>query len=215
MSAIDLLPPEISPVAVLAIRPWPDEVLDLMGHDPRSAYVEMYWLGILGPTSTWIMRRLASGLEDSPEGFDLNLVDAAAALGLGLRAGRSSPFIRALGRLCQFGLAQAHHDGCLAVRLKVPPLSMHQVKRLPRELAVAHHRYQQSELATPMAEQLRRRCRRLALSLFELGEDAETTEHQLARWRFPPGMCREAAAWARDRHQAADGEGDAVADEPG
>lgn len=33
----------------LTIRPWPDDVIDSLGHDPRSHYVETYWLGILGP----------------------------------------------------------------------------------------------------------------------------------------------------------------------
>ena len=41
----DLLP------GSLAIEPWPDDVIDALGHDPRSQYVEIYWLGILGPSS--------------------------------------------------------------------------------------------------------------------------------------------------------------------
>ena len=42
----------IPTTASLAVRPWPDPVIDALGHDPRSAYVEQYWLGILGPPST-------------------------------------------------------------------------------------------------------------------------------------------------------------------
>jgi hypothetical protein len=37
---------------VLQIRPWPDEVVDNLGFDPRSSCVEDFWLGILGPSST-------------------------------------------------------------------------------------------------------------------------------------------------------------------
>lgn len=33
----------------LHVRPWADTVVDRLGHDPRSAYVEAFWLGILGP----------------------------------------------------------------------------------------------------------------------------------------------------------------------
>ncbi len=40
---------DTSPVSVLPIRPWPDGVIDALGHDPRSAYVEQFWLGVLGP----------------------------------------------------------------------------------------------------------------------------------------------------------------------
>jgi hypothetical protein len=35
----------------LTIVPWPDPTIDTLGHDPRSVYVETFWLPILGPTS--------------------------------------------------------------------------------------------------------------------------------------------------------------------
>ena len=44
----------------LTIRPWPDEVIDRLGFDPRSPYVERFWLGVLGPSTTWLMRRFAA-----------------------------------------------------------------------------------------------------------------------------------------------------------
>ncbi len=34
---------------VLHIRPWSDDVVDKLGFDPRSSYVEDFWLPILGP----------------------------------------------------------------------------------------------------------------------------------------------------------------------
>ena len=36
----------------LLVRPWIDPVLDEVGHDPRSPYVERFWLSSLGPSST-------------------------------------------------------------------------------------------------------------------------------------------------------------------
>ncbi len=33
-----------NPPDTLAIQPWPDGVIDALGHDPRSHYVEQYWL---------------------------------------------------------------------------------------------------------------------------------------------------------------------------
>src|SRR5215210_4789289 len=90
----------------LPIRPWPDDVIDALGHDPRSPYVEQFWLGILGPSTTWLLRRLAAGLDANPAGFELCLADTASALGLGAKGGRHSPFMRALTRCCQFDLAE-------------------------------------------------------------------------------------------------------------
>ncbi len=187
----------------IAVRPWPDGVLDALGHDPRSSYVEQFWLGILGPSTTWLLRRLAAGLEANPAGFELSLADTASALGLGAKGGRHSPFIRALTRCCQFDLAEGRPDGTLAVRRKVPPLNRRQVLRLPPPLQAAHQQWLDDQLRTPAGAQLQRRCRRLALSLLELGEDLEATERQLQRWKFSPGLAREAAAWAWDRHRRA------------
>src|SRR5262245_33165362 len=36
---------------LIRITPWIDPVVDRRGHDPRSTYVEQFWLGTLGPAS--------------------------------------------------------------------------------------------------------------------------------------------------------------------
>ena len=33
------------------ITAWEDPVVDLLGHDPRSPYVERFWLAVLGPST--------------------------------------------------------------------------------------------------------------------------------------------------------------------
>src|SRR5207248_678370 len=105
-----------APTSMLTVRPWPDPVIDAVGHDPRSHYVEEFWLGILGPSTTWLLRRVAAGLEANPSGFTMTLADTATALGLGSKGGRHSPFMRALGRVCQFDLALAHESAAWAWR---------------------------------------------------------------------------------------------------
>jgi hypothetical protein len=49
LSSVSVLPADNPSVTILPVRPWPDSVIDALGHDPRSAYVERFWLGILGP----------------------------------------------------------------------------------------------------------------------------------------------------------------------
>jgi len=192
-----------APAETLTIRPWPDKVIDTLGHDPRSAYVETFWLGVLGPSTTWLLRRLVSDLEREPGGFELALGDTARALGLGMRGGRHSPFMRALTRLVQFEVAQPH-GASLLVRRKVPPLTRRQLARLPAALQAEHLRLQQAELERPPFEEMRQRTRRLALSLIEVGEDIQSTERNLLRWGYHPALSREAAAWAWQRHQEED-----------
>jgi hypothetical protein len=190
------------PTDAIHVRPWPDPVIDTMGLDPRSAYVERFWLGILGPSTTWLLRRLAAGLEAEPAGFSLSLPDTAQALGLGGR-GRNSPFVRALARSCQFELAMVPGPGELAVRRRLPPLTRRQLARLPAALQAEHERWREAEADVPAAEALSTRARRLALSLVELGEDVEATERQLLRWRFHPTLAREATRWAWEHHATA------------
>jgi len=187
----------------VAIRPWPDEMLDRIGFDPRSPYVERFWLGIIGPSVTWLMRRIATGFDATPDGFEMPMAETARALGLGEPGGRNSAFFRTLNRMVQFDLAQVTNPGELQVMRRLPPLSRRQTSRLSPALAEAHERWQAAAQANPPGEVLRRRCRQLALSLLELGEDADAVERQLTRWRYHSAVAGEATSWAVERHREA------------
>ena len=204
--------PERVPTA-LAVTPWPDPVLDELGHDPRSQYVERFWLGILGPSSVLLLRRLAAELEASPAGFSLPVEDTARTMGLSVKSGRNSPFLRTLLRCDQFHLLSLDLPGeRLLVRRRLPPLTRGQVAKLPPPLQTEHEAWQ-SDPRRAGAEQ-RARSRRLALSLLELGEGVERAEWQLLRWKYPPSLAREATAWAWRRHQDAAAAAAAAVDEP-
>jgi hypothetical protein len=187
----------------LSISPWDNEIIDRVGFDPRSPYVERFWLGVIGPSTTWLIRRIAAGFDASPDGFEMPLGETARALGLGDRGGRHSPFLRTVNRMIQFELAQVTGPDQLAVRRRLPPLSRRHTVRLSPALQEAHERWQSEQLEEPEAEAQRRRSRQLALSLLELGEDREAVERQLLRWRYHPAMARESADWATERHQCA------------
>lgn len=190
------------PAETLTVRPWPDPVIDRVGHDPRSTYVERFWLSVLGPSTTWLLRRVATGLEAEPAGFELPLAETARSLGLG-GEGRNSPFVRALARCCQFDVAQPAGAGVLNVRRRLPPLNRRQLVRLPEALQQEHERWVEAEARVADVERMRTRSRRLALSLLELGEDLEAAERQLHRWKFHPSLARESALWAWERHRQA------------
>jgi hypothetical protein len=121
----------------LIVYPWLDPVIDASGHPVRSEYVEQFWLGILGPTATWLLRRLVSGFDHYPDGYELNLPDTAAALGLTFRTDKECPFLRAMERLTLFGVAQSYSYG-LAVRTRVPQLGTRNLQKLPQHLRDAH-----------------------------------------------------------------------------
>jgi hypothetical protein len=198
----------LGPRSAVPVQPWADPVIERIGHDPRSSYVERFWLSILGPSTTFLLRRLANRLEREPDGFVLDLSETARAIGLGGqgRPGKQSPFVRAISRSCQFGLARYQEDA-LVVRRRLPPLTFRQVQRLPESLQIEHRSWQ-DEHAPPAAapaaiEVMRNRAQRLALTLAELGEDFDGTERQLHRWRFHPAIAHEAAVWAHEQQAAA------------
>ena len=163
-----------TPPATLVVRAWIDPLVDETGHDPRSRYVEQFWLGVLGPTATWLLRRLVAGLEHHPDGYVIDLGLTARTMGMAYTAGRSSPFAKALQRCTMFGLAHQTSDG-LAVRRRVPPVAHRHLRRMPDGLQRAHDAWAN---ATIDVNELSR-AHRLALAMLEVGDDAATIEHQL------------------------------------
>jgi hypothetical protein len=130
------------------VRPWIDPVVEAVGQPPDGRYVELFWLGVLGPTATWLLRRLVMGLVAYPDGYELDLAETAAALGLSLAPGRHSPFTRALDRCVMFGMAHRLEDPvapALAVRRSIPPLAGRQVDRLPPHLRAAHRDWMRAD----------------------------------------------------------------------
>jgi len=181
----------------LRIVQWVDPVADPHGMHPCSRYVELYWLGIIGPSTTWLLRRLTYGLEVHGDGFDLHLPETARSLGLGDKMGKNSPFRRALARLVTFELARPRGPGELAVRQHIPPLPLRHLSRLPDSLQRSHRRWlAEQRLSGP--EQMRRRASRLAAGLAEAGHDRAAIERRLGDWRFHPAVAfrtaREAVA---------------------
>ena len=178
------------------ILPWPDPVLDTLGHDPRSPYPERFWLPTLGPTALLLLRHVAYRFDRAPEGFTLELAETSRCLGLGERSGRSSPLARSLGRIVQFDLAAQGEASTLAVRRHLPPINRRHVRRLPPSVQLEHVEWVTARLTEPPLAALRRNARRTALLLLSLGDSRPEVEHALGATGFNPALAREAAAWA-------------------
>lgn len=159
----------------MSILPWYDPIVDDDGHDPRSRYVETFWLGVLGPTATWLIRRLASELDQHPDGYELDLAAIATSMGLSFSTGRSSPFTKALQRCVMFGLAHPLPSGGLAVRRRIPRIAHRHLRRMPDDLQRAHAVW---DLGSVAPEPLTR-AHQLAMTMIDVGDDAVLVEHQL------------------------------------
>jgi hypothetical protein len=182
------LPDDGSTVVVV---PWDDPVVDAVGFEVRSAYVELFWLNVLGPTSTWLLRRLVQGLERHPLGYELDLWETARSLGLAYTPGTASPFVRALQRCVLFGVAQPL-PGALAVRRRVPPVTTRQLSRMPDGLRAAHQTWMR-----PPAADHSGRARLLAEAMHRAGDEPDLIERQLLALGVAPPLAAAHSASAR------------------
>lgn len=177
--------------ATLMIVPWHDPVVDAVGFDPRSTYVELFWLNVLGPTATWLLRRLVTGLDRYPLGYELDLDETARALGLGYTTGTSNPFTRALQRCAMFGVAQPFTGG-MAVRRRIPPVSARHLGRMPSHLRAAHAEWM---VRPPSPDDAgRERARLLAEAMMAAGDEAALVERQLLAVGVPPSAAADVTA---------------------
>lgn len=175
----------------LMVVPWHDPVVDSVGYDVRSIYVELFWLNVLGPSATWALRRLVSGLDRYPLGYELDLGETANELGLSYSTATSSTFVKALQRCVLFGVSQPISDG-LAVRRRLPPVAARHLARMPDGLQQQHRHW--TVRTTTLGE--RERAVALARAMVAAGDDPDLVERQLLAVGVPPAAAAEAAGQA-------------------
>ena len=174
------------------VESWVDPNLEAVGHHPRSPYVELFWLSVLGPTSTWLLRRLSMLIEQSPDGFELDTGNCSRELGLGGRATLNTAFVRAIDRCCRFGLMQKGRKATLFVRRRLPGLTPRMIERLPEGLQGVHEQYLKSMSASWGHGDLTR-AKKIADTLFECGDSVEEVERHLHLLQIHPALAHEAS----------------------
>lgn len=179
------------------IIPWQDPRVDRIGFDPRSEYVETFWLPILGPSTLLLLRNIAQRFDDEPEGFTLEIKQTADALGIGSRQGRNSAFHRSVNRIVNFGMARTIDDTTLEVRRVMTPLHSGQIRRLDQR---SQRRHQDLMLARQNAsDEDLVRASNVAGTLLRLGDSPDLVEQQLIVWGVQPQLAKQAVdlAWAK------------------
>lgn len=120
----------------ITVTRWWDPIVDAHGNPARSAYVERFWLPVLGPTATLLLRRLVFEVEAHGH-VAVVLPHLAQSMGLSFRVGRHSPFTKALCRLQQFGLMRVTATG-LEVRCTIPDVPRRHLDRFCEPLRIEH-----------------------------------------------------------------------------
>ena len=171
---------------------------------PARVYVERFWLGILGPCATWLMRHLVDGLDAIARRLSSSTSTSAPPRSASAAAAASSgAFPRTIARCCQFGASpprpRTRRSRCAAACHRSPAARSRGCPRCCRPTTPAGSiRPRPPSTPTTCATRLAGwRCR-----CVELGEDGDGTERQLHRWRFHPALASEATAWALERHRS-------------
>ena len=87
----------VFPVEV-TVRPWTIE-RGVPLFPTQHQYVEMLWLPVIGPSTTWLLRRLSGWTLACPEGLTVVLPELSESLGLGWSSGSGSSVQRSMRRL--------------------------------------------------------------------------------------------------------------------
>lgn len=142
-------PPPGGAPSRITVRPWAGPEPRGPVHELRSEYVERFWLGVLGPSVTLLLRRLARGFDHHPGGFVIDVADTARAIGLGASTARNSPMNRTLERACMFSTMRRTGHDRYEVRRELPRLNTRQLARLPTVVRGAHDHWIRQHDAMP------------------------------------------------------------------
>lgn len=132
--------PAVTPKTVdnlVRIRPWWDPELAISGFSARSAYCERYWLPVMGPSATLLIRLAADMCAAHPSGVTMQRAELARSLGLGKSIGPNGPLARAMLRLEYFGMAR-EVAGAFETRTHLPPVNAALLRRVPKQLRDNH-----------------------------------------------------------------------------
>ncbi len=191
--ATDECPQPDLPTPTVEVEAWSDPVVDALGFDPRSEYVERCWLPVLGPSTVLFLRRMADALDQQPNGFTLDLVETAQALGVGMRGGKNAPMLRTIERSCRFGAVRHQGPGAIAVRRRLAPLTRVQAERLPRSSFTEHEQWVTRPKKSPTFAEVQQWARDVANALAEQGASVDEIEHRLQVKQFHPAVAFDAA----------------------
>ena len=181
---------------------WP--IPEMSGVDARSHYVETFWLPVLGPSATWMLRRIADRLDLEPDGFTVDLDELAETLGLGDSSSRHAPLLRAIERCLHYCVVRRTGADEISVRTRLPLVGRRQLLRLPITLQERHRDWERTDAEPNESVRLRRRARLVALDLRDLGVDDACIERHLLRRGVHPATAFEAAKWAWSPEAAGD-----------
>ena len=121
------------------------DIRSIGGWDLNHPYVETFWLPVIGPTSTLMLRYVGHNAQTS-EYTKFDTTELATCLGLGGGGtGRNGPVAKTIKRLTRFGLtsidsASDTSDMLVTVMPRVPTVKESLRSKWPEHLRILHSR---------------------------------------------------------------------------
>ena len=172
------------PPPELQVTTWVDPVVDPRGHPADSPYVEIFWLPVLGPSATFLLRRLSLYLDMFPEGLSMDLSELSCQLGLGRPESRHAALPGPSTGVCASGWHDARG-----------PIAWPYVgywARFRRSASIAFHRFSNRSTPTGPMNPLGGPCLRAGDALTSSGAIGATRS-----WLPDPGRLAPACAAPR------------------
>lgn len=121
-----------------------DAETNSLGWDLNHPYLETFWLPVIGPTSTVLLRYVGRHVRTTSY-KPFSGEEIGQALGLSRGTGRNSALAKTFRRLAHFGLvvydsAEDDPNFRITVPSRVPPLTSPRVQKLPEHLRILHSR---------------------------------------------------------------------------
>jgi hypothetical protein len=126
------------PSGLITVTPWRQASIFRPCPLADCRYLEEFWLGILGPTATWLARHLSrlvvtqSDADRSQLGVTVDISELGARLGVSSRPLHDSVLVRGINRLVMFNFVTPTgvDKSALAVRASTPRVSDRLVARM-------------------------------------------------------------------------------------
>jgi hypothetical protein len=118
---------------LLCLEPWAQPHFDRWGSEPRSTYVERFWLPVIGPSSLVLARSITTGFESNNGSYRVDASHQATAIGVS-----PSQLRRVLDRLVVFGVAKTLGPDMFCIRTMWPVIGSGAIRQLTASLHQQH-----------------------------------------------------------------------------
>ncbi len=129
---------EVRRYSALELRTWTDPPGGGIGVDPRSPYVDHFWVPAIGPVAVCMAQLLIRTVNRESAGLVVALTDLATRLGVGVGETGLAALGEALHALEAAAVVQLAEDGSVLVRSELPYLGPTELAHLPQTLRATH-----------------------------------------------------------------------------